>query len=246
MIPRRTERDRALASAAEEPLRTLHKDREHFARRGETTMATVLGFLAGHLFEGGLTGTAVARASGSNERSISRRLRAYNSQSLSGYISALRLETAMNWLRSDPQIGVEVVAASVGLTAWRLRRLCRDWLGQPPTSCRLPAPPFNPEAPATWQRVARGQLAPAEQRELAAYIRDTWPAAYEAATCAAPTTANDAESTPNLGARIVDRDALVRSFAEDQLWPLLSGLSYEAQREIVARYPFTSPALFDL
>ncbi|MCP4656819.1 MAG: hypothetical protein GY856_15525, partial [bacterium] len=89
-------------------------------------------------------------------------------------------------------------------------------------------------------------LAPAEQRELAAYIRDTWPAAYEAATCAAPTTANDAESTPNLGVRIVDRDALVRSFAEDQLWPLLSGLSYRAQREIVARYPFTSPALFDL
>lgn len=251
-VPRRTDLGSALASAAAESLAILHADREHFARTDEPAMAAVLAFLAKHLFKGGVTAAAAARVAGSNERSISRRMRAYSGQSLSGYMAALQFEAATRWLQADPEIGIEVVAARVGLSAWRLRRLCRDWLGQTPTSCRLPAAGFNPEAAATWQRVARGEMARDEQQELADYVRATWPAAYEAATYAetAPSpllaTGNPSVLNGAKPARIVDCAALVHSFAEHQLWPLIAELPFESQRLVVQRYAFSSTELFDL
>ncbi|MCP4548008.1 MAG: helix-turn-helix transcriptional regulator [bacterium] len=258
MIPSRTDMEKALASAAEEPLATLHQDREHFERHGEASMAAVLAFLTEHLFEGGVTAVTVASAGATNDRTVSRRLRAYNGQTLSEYIAALQFETAINWLRADPEIEVDVVAEWVGLTGWRLRRMCKEWLCEPPSSCRLKRP-FDPKVPAAWHRVARGHLTPAEQQQLVDYVRDTWPAAYEAACCAGPAPPSNGGPTPILATgrpqpilpgaervHVVDREFLVRSFAENQLWPLLSDLDYGAQREMIARYPFTSPALFDL
>jgi hypothetical protein len=274
----RAEMERALESAATEPLAILHADRKHFERQGEARVAAVLAYLGKKrapssgsadsthsaaatdetasstspvLFGSGVTAHMAAREGGSNERSISRQLQAYNGQSLFDYISSLRFETATNWLRADPRLEVEVITEWVGLTGWRLRRLCKEWLGHPPTSCRLPTPPFDPKDPATWQLVASGRLPEAEQQELVACARATWRTAYEAAILG--------EAAPILGtgpaqptidstkpARVVDGDALARSVAEDQLWPMLSGLSYSAQQELVVLYPFKTTALFDL
>jgi len=64
---RRTELERALASAAAEPLAILHEDCEHFASTGEPGMAAVLDFLAQHLFDGGTTAAGTARAAGSKK-----------------------------------------------------------------------------------------------------------------------------------------------------------------------------------
>jgi len=255
------ELERALALAAEGPRATLQGDREHFESLGDSRVAAVLDYLrkgparssdatepSPHrpcpaLFLSGVTAVTAARAGGSNERSVSRQLRAYNGQSLFEYMSALRFETATNWLRAYPQLEVDVIAEWVGLTGWRLRRLCREWLGQTPTSCSLPEPPLEPRDPAAWQRVVNGRLPQADQQVLAAYVRATWPAAYEAAMSKLV--------EPNLAsrrdrARVVDRDALAKSVAQGQLWALLSGLSYSAQRELIALYPFTTTAFFDL
>jgi len=225
--------EEARGRAAAEPLADLRRMSQELAEAGKKKLARTLDFLLEHVFEPSLNAAVASAAVGSTTNAISPRLETETGRSLPAIIAYVRGETAVAWMAADPGVTEETVAEMIGLSKYRLDRLLKKMgvdvqLRQRP--CTLV---FDPRSPETWQRGVRGELPAHQVRELVAHLRACCPAAFPDAD---PSTAEDAGHPP----------IPVEQDVAEQLWTLLSHLTYGAQREVVQLYAFASRAFFDL
>ncbi len=230
-------RDRAAAALRKAAAPTLEQIREDAVIEGlPSQVGRLLGYLAEHLFDPGLTVATWRRQAGIGDNAVSVDFKAWIGRAPSEYLVERRLETGARLLAAT-DIGEHRIAYLLGFTSYRtFRDRYKHWAGKDPSEGRDHLPPEVDIAKL--RRALRGELSYEEGRRVVELLRRYYPEVED-------------DPEPRIGSsapieRVVVDGADFERYQAEGLWQRIRTLPFEEQKRRVRAHLFRSTVFFDL